>query len=153
MFVFIIFVYVISVFKNQSIHSISITLFMTLFYCIPFIISYYHWSLFFTSLLYCLLFEISFIFDHFYFYYFHCQGYATGGTQIQPFRSVGLMNFGFNNNVTLVHNTYIYITAIATNGADLRGISYSDPILVDLTPPDIKFVNDGLGKQRYKDYV
>ncbi|CAG2212723.1 unnamed protein product [Mytilus edulis] len=72
-------------------------------------------------------------------------GYASGGTQIQPFRSVGLMNFGFNNNVTLVHNTYIYITAIATNGADLRGISYSDPILVDLTPPDIKFVNDGLG--------
>ncbi|CAG2188627.1 unnamed protein product [Mytilus edulis] len=64
-------------------------------------------------------------------------GYASGGTQIQPFRSVGLMNFGFNNNVTLVHNTYIYITAIATNGADLRGISYSDPILVDLTPPDI----------------
>ena len=57
------------------------------------------------------------------------------------------MNFGFNNNVTLVHNTYIYITAIATNGADLRGISYSDPILVDLTPVDIKFVNDGLGKQ------
>ncbi|XP_063415906.1 uncharacterized protein LOC134697555 [Mytilus trossulus] len=72
-------------------------------------------------------------------------GYASGGTQIQPFRSVGLMNFGFNNNVTLVHNTYIYITAIATNAADMRGISYSDPILVDLTPPDIKFVNDGLG--------
>lgn len=74
------------------------------------------------------------------------SGYSAGGTQIQPFRSAGLMNFGFNNNVTLVHNTYIYVTAIATNAAGLRGISYSDPILVDLTPPNIKFVYDGRGK-------
>ncbi|CAG2233139.1 unnamed protein product [Mytilus edulis] len=72
-------------------------------------------------------------------------GYAEGGTQIQPFRSAGLMNFAFNNKVTLVHNTYIYVTAIATNAAGLRGVSYSDPILVDLTPPDIKYVNDGAG--------
>ncbi|XP_052067298.1 uncharacterized protein LOC127706680 [Mytilus californianus] len=72
-------------------------------------------------------------------------GYAEGGTQIQPFRSAGLMNFGYNNNVTLVHNTFIYVTAIATNAAGLRGISYSDPILVDLTPPDIKYINDGRG--------
>ncbi|CAC5386468.1 unnamed protein product [Mytilus coruscus] len=72
-------------------------------------------------------------------------GYSEGGTQIQPFRSVGLMNFAFNNNVTLVHNTYIYVTAIATNAAELRGVSYSDPILVDLTPPDIKYVYDGAG--------
>ena len=34
----------------------------------------------------------------------------------------------------------------ATNAAGLKGISYSDPILVDLTPPDIKFVYDGEGK-------
>ena len=46
------------------------------------------------------------------------------------------MNFGFNDNITLVHNTYIYVMAIATNAAGLRGISYSDPILVDLTPPN-----------------
>ncbi|XP_076113973.1 uncharacterized protein LOC143082259 [Mytilus galloprovincialis] len=72
-------------------------------------------------------------------------GYAEGGTQIQPFRSAGLMNFAFNNNVTLVHNTYIYVTAIATNAAGLRGVSYSDPILVDLTPPDIKYIYDGRG--------
>ncbi|CAC5386461.1 unnamed protein product [Mytilus coruscus] len=72
-------------------------------------------------------------------------GYAEGGTQIQPFRSVGLMNFAFNNNVTLVHNTFIYVTAIATNAAGLRGVSFSNPILVDLTPPNIRFVNDGAG--------
>lgn len=55
------------------------------------------------------------------------------------------MNFGMNNKVTLVHNTYIYVTAVATNAAGLQGISYSDPILVDLTPPNIKFVFDGRG--------
>ncbi|XP_076085327.1 uncharacterized protein LOC143056126 [Mytilus galloprovincialis] len=72
-------------------------------------------------------------------------GYSEGGTQIQPFRSVGLMNFAVNNNVTLVHNTYIYVTTIATNAAGLRGVSFSDPILVDLTPPEFEFVNDGAG--------
>jgi hypothetical protein len=59
-------------------------------------------------------------------------GYVEGGTQIQPFKSAGLMNFGFNTNVTLVHNTFIYITAIATNAAGLKGVSFSDPVLVDL---------------------
>ena len=72
-------------------------------------------------------------------------GYVAGGTQIQPFRSAGLMNFGYNNNVTLVHNTYIYVTTVATNAAGLRGVAYSDPILVDLTPPNIQFVYDGQG--------
>jgi hypothetical protein len=74
------------------------------------------------------------------------KGYSEGGIQIQPFRSAGLMNFDFNNNVTLVHNTYIYITAIATNAAGLRSTAFSNPTLVDLTPPDIKYVNDGRGK-------
>jgi hypothetical protein len=50
---------------------------------------------------------------------FLIKGYSEGGIQIQPFRSAGLMNFDFNNNVTLIHNTYIYITAIATNAAGL----------------------------------
>jgi hypothetical protein len=56
------------------------------------------------------------------------------------------MNFGFNTNVTLVHNTFIYITAIATNAAGLKGVSFSDPVLVDLTPPNIKYVYDGQGE-------
>ena len=55
------------------------------------------------------------------------------------------MNFDYNNNVTLVHNTFIYITVIATNAAGLKGVSFSDPILVDLTPPNIKYIYDGQG--------
>jgi hypothetical protein len=72
-------------------------------------------------------------------------GYVEGGTQIQPFKSAGLMNFGLNNDVILVHNTDIYITVIATNAAGLKGVAFSDPLLVDLTPPDIKYVYDGQG--------
>ena len=77
---------------------------------------------------------------------FYYTGYAEGGTQLQSFTSEGLMNFGYNNNITMVHNNFIYITVIATNAAGLKDISYSDPILVDLTPPIINFVYDGRGR-------
>ena len=59
------------------------------------------------------------------------------------------MNFGFNNNVTLAHNSLIYITAIATNAAGLSAVAYSDPVLVDLTPPNIKYVYDGRGMYNF----
>lgn len=32
---------------------------------------------------------------------------------------------------------------MASNAAELIGISYSDPIIVDLTPPEIIYVYDG----------
>lgn len=35
------------------------------------------------------------------------------------------------------------MTVIASNAAELVGISYSNPVLVDLTPPDIVYVYDG----------
>ncbi|XP_061176006.1 uncharacterized protein LOC133184957 [Saccostrea echinata] len=69
-------------------------------------------------------------------------GYTEGGTEIQGFNSVGMNNFGINTNVILVHNSFIYVTVVATNAVGLLGIS-SAPILVDLTPPDIYNVNDG----------
>lgn len=56
------------------------------------------------------------------------------------------MNFGINSNVTLVHNTNIYITTVAMNAAGLRGVSFSDPVYVDLTPPEINYVYDGRGR-------
>ena len=70
-------------------------------------------------------------------------GYTKGGTQIQGFQSTGLNNFAYNAKVTLVHNTFVHVTAVASNVAGLQGISYSDPILVDLTPPYIVHVFDG----------
>nr|XP_034332757.1 uncharacterized protein LOC105327902 isoform X2 [Crassostrea gigas] len=70
-------------------------------------------------------------------------GYTKGGTQIQSFTSTGINKFGYNSNITLIHNTFVHVTVIASNVAELVGISYSDPILVDLTPPDILYVYDG----------
>lgn len=62
---------------------------------------------------------------------------------MQNFQSVGLSNFAYNSLVTLTHNSYIYITTVAKNSAGFEGISYSDKILVDLTPPNIEEVLDG----------
>ncbi|XP_056015772.1 uncharacterized protein LOC125675332 [Ostrea edulis] len=70
-------------------------------------------------------------------------GYTKGGTQLQGFTSVGQNNFGMNANVTLVHNTFVHITVTSLNTAELLGISYSVPIIVDLTPPIISYVYDG----------
>ncbi|XP_052707847.1 uncharacterized protein LOC128183063 isoform X2 [Crassostrea angulata] len=70
-------------------------------------------------------------------------GYTEGGTQIQQFTSTGVQNFGYNYNVTLIHNTLVHVTVIASNAAELVGISYSKPVLVDLTPPEIVYVYDG----------
>jgi len=74
------------------------------------------------------------------------QGYTRGGTQIQQFESVGKRKFAYNNKVSLVHKSNIYVTTIATNSAGLIGVAHSPPILVDLTEPDITEVNDGSGK-------
>lgn len=70
-------------------------------------------------------------------------GYTKGGTQIQQFTSTGVQNFGYNYNVTLIHNTFVHVTVIASNAAELIEISYSKPVLMDLTPPDIVYVYDG----------
>nr|XP_034314147.1 uncharacterized protein LOC105348718 isoform X1 [Crassostrea gigas] len=75
--------------------------------------------------------------------YLWAIGYTRGGTQLQNFQSVGLSNFAYNAMVSLTHNSYIYVTAIAKNSAGLQGVSYSDKILVDLTPPNIEEVLDG----------
>ena len=66
-----------------------------------------------------------------------------GGTQLQEFKSVGVQLFGTNSDIYLPHNTTVYISVVAVNGAGLRTISYSDPLLIDLTPPEFDYVNDG----------
>ncbi|XP_063399976.1 uncharacterized protein LOC134684607 [Mytilus trossulus] len=72
-------------------------------------------------------------------------GYTEGGTQIQTFKCEGRRKFGLNNKVKLVDKTFVYITVIATNAAGLQTIAYSDPVLVDLTPPIFDYVYDGTG--------
>ncbi|KAK3099944.1 hypothetical protein FSP39_012240 [Pinctada imbricata] len=70
-------------------------------------------------------------------------GYSQGGTQIQGFESVGRNNYAYNSSVVLVHNSYVYITVIASNNVGLRSVAYSNPILVDLTAPSFLGIYDG----------
>ena len=72
-----------------------------------------------------------------------CIGTVEGGTQLQSFISVGLSTFAQNSSLRLIHNSVVYVTVMAVNGAGLRTVSYSDPIHVDLTPPVITQVFDG----------
>ncbi|XP_053400999.1 uncharacterized protein LOC128557566 [Mercenaria mercenaria] len=75
--------------------------------------------------------------------YMWAIGTIQGGTQLQPFVSVGRQTFASNNTLRLDHDTVMFITVVAVNAAGLRTVSYSDPILIDLTRPDCKYVNDG----------
>ncbi|XP_052095904.1 uncharacterized protein LOC127731085 [Mytilus californianus] len=77
--------------------------------------------------------------------YLWAVGYTEGSTEIQDFTSVGVNTFGFNYNVTLVHSTTIYVTVVAINAAGLSSQLHSIDFLVDLTPPEIGYVNDGTG--------
>jgi len=60
-----------------------------------------------------------------------------------------LSNFAYNYNVSLAHTSIIHITVIATNAAGLRREAHAEDLLVDLTPPEILFVNDGIGMYVY----
>ena len=70
-------------------------------------------------------------------------GTVQGGTQLQEFKSVGVKTFDTNSKIHLAHNTTVYTTVVAVNGAGLRTVSYSYPLLIDLTPPVFDYVNDG----------
>ncbi|CAH1259274.1 ADGRL2 [Branchiostoma lanceolatum] len=70
-------------------------------------------------------------------------GTVRGGTQLQTFRSVGRNTHAKNNNIRLDHGILIHVTVVAENAADLRSVVYSDPVLVDLTPPVISDLKDG----------
>ena len=75
--------------------------------------------------------------------WFFFQGTHRVEHRIQGFESVGKSNFAYNSSVTLVHNSYIYVTVIACNTAGQTAVTYSTPILVDLTPANITGVYDG----------
>ncbi|XP_078616228.1 uncharacterized protein LOC144884650 [Branchiostoma floridae x Branchiostoma japonicum] len=70
-------------------------------------------------------------------------GTVRGGTQLQDFKSVGKNTHAHNEDVRLSHGSFVHVTVVAENEAALRSVVYSDPILVDLTPPVISLVKDG----------
>ncbi|XP_066275498.1 uncharacterized protein [Branchiostoma lanceolatum] len=70
-------------------------------------------------------------------------GTVRGGTQLQGFKTVRRNTHAHNEAVRLIHGSFVHVTVVAENEAALRSVVYSDPILVDLTPPVISFIKDG----------
>ncbi|XP_070572874.1 uncharacterized protein [Ptychodera flava] len=70
-------------------------------------------------------------------------GTVKGGTQLQDFRSVGRSTQVFIDDLLLTSGLPIYITVVAKNAADLTAVFYSEPIMVDITPPQLCCVGDG----------
>ncbi|KAI8510730.1 hypothetical protein Bbelb_116460, partial [Branchiostoma belcheri] len=70
-------------------------------------------------------------------------GTARGGTQLQTFKSVGRNTHAQNSHIRLDHCAFIHVAVVAENAAELKTVVYSDPVLVDLTPPVISDVKDG----------
>ncbi|XP_070571538.1 uncharacterized protein [Ptychodera flava] len=75
--------------------------------------------------------------------YLWAIGTVKGGTQIQTFKSVGRLNHAIADDLVLTHGLPIYVTVVAKNAADLQTAIYSEPWLIDLTPPDLCCVMDG----------
>ena len=61
----------------------------------------------------------------------------TGGVQLQNFRSVGWQTHARADALLLQHGTEVHVTVVAENAAGLRTTIYSDPLTVDLTPPEL----------------
>ncbi|XP_063408929.1 uncharacterized protein LOC134692410 [Mytilus trossulus] len=77
--------------------------------------------------------------------YLWAIGYKEGSTEIQRYTSVGLNTFASNYNITLAHTSTVHITVVSINGARLSAVATADALYIDLTPPDIEFVYDGIG--------
>ncbi|WAR05117.1 hypothetical protein MAR_020486 [Mya arenaria] len=75
--------------------------------------------------------------------YFWAIGTVRGGTQLQEYTSVGRNEFASSNTIQLQHNTVVFVSVIAVNGAGLRTVSHSEQIYIDLTPPEFEYVYDG----------
>ncbi|XP_078575732.1 uncharacterized protein LOC144861635 [Branchiostoma floridae x Branchiostoma japonicum] len=71
-------------------------------------------------------------------------GTVKGGTQLQGFKSVGRSTSARNEGLHLQHGSSVHVTVVATNAAELRTVVYSEPAVVDLTPPVISNIQDGV---------
>ena len=62
----------------------------------------------------------------------------VGGIQLQDFTSRGRYTSAHVTGLKLQHGVAIHVTVVATNAAGLSTVVYTDPIIVDLTPPVIE---------------
>ena len=72
-----------------------------------------------------------------------CAGTTRGGVELQGFRSVGRRQHAFISGLSLSHETSLHVTVLARNAAGMTSATYSLPMTVDMTPPDIFDLWDG----------
>ncbi|KAK3801472.1 hypothetical protein RRG08_010052 [Elysia crispata] len=77
--------------------------------------------------------------------YMWAVGTIPGGTQLQNFVSVGKLNHGVAANLALTHNATVYVTVVATNLAGLTTKVNLNPVIVDMTGPEILDLSDSSG--------
>ena len=70
--------------------------------------------------------------------YLWALGTVPGGEQIMRYSVTGGNSWANSDLLSFVHNSSIYLSVSATNNAGLGTVVYSEPILVDLTPPELR---------------
>ena len=80
--------------------------------------------------------------------YLWAIGTVPGGEQLQRYTSTGNTRHGISRNLYLTHGTRVYVSVLAWNYAGLERVVYSDPYVVDFTPPTVGGgVLDGMGDE------
>ena len=69
--------------------------------------------------------------------YLWAIGTVPGGEQLQRYTSTGNTRHGVSGNLYLTHGTRVYVSVLAWNYAGLERVVYSDPFVVDFTPPAV----------------
>ena len=65
-------------------------------------------------------------------------GTVPGGEQLKRYSTTGGNSWAYSDALSFVHNRSIYLSVIASNSAGLSTVAYSEPIVVDLTPPELR---------------
>lgn len=63
---------------------------------------------------------------------------------IKECESTGLRPNGSHYGVSLEHGDFYYVTVVACNGAHRCSAAHSDGVTIDITPPVMNYVRDGV---------
>ena len=76
--------------------------------------------------------------------YFWCVGSQPMRDDIQVCESTGIRPNGSHYGLNLKHGDSYYVTVVACNGAHKCSAAHSDGVTIDVTPPVMKYVRDGV---------
>ena len=76
--------------------------------------------------------------------YFWCIGSQPMKDDIRVCESTGIRPNGSHYGLNLKHGDSYYVTVVACNGAHKCSAAHSDGVTIDITPPVMKYVRDGV---------